>query len=691
MAGPGRGAPPVGRRLLSRVGLTLFALLILVYWGIGLQFSFAYGLLSEAQQQQTLVNYLWELPAIGVPVAILLPLWLLRPVARDYDAMRRGEALPDPKASAARLLAFPRRIVLIFTPVSILAYLLGNIQTWYLYDLPIDEFLKGIPLGLPLGLLFSLGAYLAVSHFLDPVRRLFIERHGYDHAPKPMTSVYRKVVVSSVTIVTLGLALLWLIAYAHGQNLLEDQLHARMEERTLPEAVAIAMRPEDPLYAENLAEVGLGERGYAFIVDAGGAVTSAHPAGFAQLAEEGWDPVERAAILGGGLGRFTDRTSEVRLVAFTQVPGTSDHLVLVTYRDDFAAPLADMSYGMLVVTLLGLAVGLGLTLVGARAIAHPVQELTEAMGRAKDDGTGGGIHLITDDEVGLLAASYARMMARLRDKTRALEDSVERLREMDLMKTRFMNIASHELRTPMTPIRTELHLIMKGRRGPVTPEQMRGLELVSRNVDRLNRLIREMLEASRMEAGQLRLNIARRDVRGAALQAVDLMESEAKARDIGLVFEAPHPVWTLADDDRVQQVLINLLENALQFTPAGGKVTVQVEQRDGMALVSVQDTGAGIEPQVIARLFQPFSQAEPGVPRTEGGTGLGLFICRGIIEAHGGRIWCESAGKGQGATFRFTLPLAPAEPAPTPVDAFGKVERPEPAAGSEPTKQPPVL
>ncbi|HEV8360082.1 MAG TPA: ATP-binding protein [Candidatus Thermoplasmatota archaeon] len=678
-----RGATE-GRRLKWRVGVTLFALMILIYWGIGLQFSFAYTLQNQAQADATIFSYLWELPAIGVPLAVIIPLLLLRPIVRDYEAMLRGEALADPAASAARLLRYPHRIVWYFTPASIGAYMVGTLLNWYTAHSPIDEVLKAVPLGLPLGLLFSLASYLALVHYLEPVRRLFVLRHGYAPAPKPLTSIYRKVVITSITIVGLSLALLWLIAYAKGQLLLEDQLQARMGETTLPAAVEAALHLGERDFQARLDAVKLGARGYTFLVDAGGTLLSDHPRDAATLADEGWGPVERGAIVGGGQGRFIDRVDVVRLVAFTQVPGTSDHVVVVTYRDDFAGQLNDMTSAMLAVTALGLGLAATLTLTGARAITRPIRELTEAMRRARDDGTGGQANLVTDDEVGALAGSYAHMMGRLREKTQALEESVVRLKEMDAVKNRFINIASHELRTPMTPIRTELHIIQAGKRGPLTEEQRRGLQMIGRNVDRLNRLIRDLLEASRMQAGQLRLVPRRVRLTEMVAAVVGTMQGEARHKAVTLeaTLDVAPDLDLMVDEDRVTQVLMNLVENAIQFTPAQGHVTIRARHDGELVRLSVHDTGAGIDPAVVPRLFQPFSQAEPGVPRTEGGTGLGLFICKGIVEGHGGRIWCESEGKGRGTTMLFTLPPAPPmepeEPAPEPAAA--------PAARADPRR-----
>jgi signal transduction histidine kinase len=671
----GEPSPPArseGRRIMLRVGATLFALLMLIYLGIGLNFSYLYTLQNQAQADATLFAYVWELPIIGVPLAVIIPLLMLRPVARDYDVMRAGQAVADPPSSAARILRYPRRIVWYFTPASIGAYLLGTLMSWQTARAPVDEVWKGIALGLPLGLLFSLLSYLALVHYLEPVRRLFVLRHGHQTALRSITTIYRKVVITSITVVALSLALLWLIAYAKGQLLLEDQLHARMVESTLPQAVEVALDPDDLAFQARLDRIHLGGHGYTFLVDAQGVVLTDHPRQARTLADEGWGDADRSAIVQGS-GQFTDRVDIVRLVAFTTVPGTGQHAVTVTYRDDFAAPLADMSWTMLGATVMGLLIAVGLTLAGARAITRPIRELTEAMRRARDDGTGGQANLVTDDEVGALAGSYGHMMGRLRDKTHQLEDNVVRLREMDQVKTRFMNIASHELRTPMTPIRTELHIIMAGKRGPLTPEQEKGLAMVARNVDRLNRLIRDLLEASRMQAGQLKLLPRRVPLVDLAAAVVGTMQNEARARNVNLSahIDAAEDVAVQADEDRITQVLINLVENALQFTPAGGDVRLEARVEGGHARVAVVDTGAGMEPATVARLFQPFSQAEPGVPRTEGGTGLGLFICRGIVEGHGGRIWCESAGKGMGASFIFTLPLA-SSPSTIDPDTLGE-------------------
>lgn len=165
-----------------------------------------------------------------------------------------------------------------------------------------------------------------------------------------------------------------------------------------------------------------------------------------------------------------------------------------------------------------------------------------------------------------------------------------------------------------------------------------------------------------MQAGHLRIVDARVQLAPLVDGVLQTMAGEARDKGLALESHVPPEAWVRADEDRLVQVLINLVENATQFTPPGGSVRVLASVLPSEVEVEVRDTGVGVAPEVLGRLFQPFAQAEQGVPRTEGGTGLGLFICKGLVEAHGGRIWCTSDGPGKGASFHVTLPLA--EPAP---------------------------
>lgn len=281
--------------------------------------------------------------------------------------------------------------------------------------------------------------------------------------------------------------------------------------------------------------------------------------------------------------------------------------------------------------------------------------------------------------VALLAgATAARRHARVRDaraEEAARRRELERLREMDGLKTRFINTAAHELNTPLTPIQMQLELLQRSRHGPLNEAQRRSVAILTRNFDRLAGLVHDMLESARIQAGKVQLEPRRTDLNRTVLEAIETYQEAARTAGVVLTAHVAPDLAVPADPRRVNQVLFNLVSNALKFTPRGGRVVVETERGATEAVLWVRDTGRGIAPRDLPRLFQPFVQLGEATPGA--GTGLGLYICKGIVEAHGGRIWAESAGPGQGAAFAFTLPLAgpPSQP-PAP--------DPEPAAAAAP-------
>ena len=236
---------------------------------------------------------------------------------------------------------------------------------------------------------------------------------------------------------------------------------------------------------------------------------------------------------------------------------------------------------------------------------------------------------------------------------------IERLREMDRVKTRFINTLSHELRTPLTPIRIQLH-ILRNTDFAKSPEQHRkATEMLERNLQRLGGLVDELLEVARVQSGTLRLDRSPMDLSLVVGEALESFEDVARSGAVRLERQLQRGVVVDGDARRLGQVLFNLCGNALKFTPREGAITVSVRQEGAEAVVSVKDTGAGLRQEDIGRLFEPFSQVHDTMEHTNAGTGLGLYISRGIVEGHGGRIWCESDGPGKGATFSFSIPVLP--------------------------------
>lgn len=235
---------------------------------------------------------------------------------------------------------------------------------------------------------------------------------------------------------------------------------------------------------------------------------------------------------------------------------------------------------------------------------------------------------------------------------------IARLKEMDRMKTQFVNTLSHELRTPLTPIKVQLHLLKTAAQTGDLSRHRKATEMIERNFGRLSGLVDELLEVARLQAGNLKLDTAPLRLDATIAETLESFTDVAKASGVEVVAKLA-PVTVDGDPKRLSQVLYNLLNNALKFTPKGGRIVVEAQTQDGRAIVRVTDTGIGLRSDDIARLFEPFSQVHDTMQKTNAGTGLGLYICKGIVEGHAGRIWAESPGLGKGATFAFEMPALP--------------------------------
>jgi PAS domain S-box-containing protein len=233
-----------------------------------------------------------------------------------------------------------------------------------------------------------------------------------------------------------------------------------------------------------------------------------------------------------------------------------------------------------------------------------------------------------------------------------------RLRELGEQRDLFMHVVSHELRTPLTSVMGYLEFMEEGVGGALSAEQAGFVREIAASTNRMIRLVDDLLDAARAEAGGFRLERRPIDLGELARETARQLEPQARARDVALVVEAPaSPLRVSADPERVRQVLLNLLGNGMKFTPAGGQVRVRAAAEPGWARVCVTDTGPGIAPEHLGRLFEPYFQVAERGQAARGGLGLGLFIAKGLIAAHGGAIGAENA-PGAGARFWFTLPLA---------------------------------
>jgi signal transduction histidine kinase len=234
--------------------------------------------------------------------------------------------------------------------------------------------------------------------------------------------------------------------------------------------------------------------------------------------------------------------------------------------------------------------------------------------------------------------------------------------EVDRLKSEFVATVSHELRTPMTSIRGYVDVLLMGAAGVVNDNQAHFLNIIKSNTERLNILVNDLLDVSRIESGRVTLSPQALDLREIAEDVIGdvLRRSHEENKPVALSLEAPKKLpHVYGDIERVRQILGNLVDNAYHYTPANGTIIVQIHPNGGNEVqVDVRDNGIGIPPEDQARVFERFYRGEHPLVLSTPGTGLGLSIVKQIVEMHKGRIWMKSSGvPGDGSTFSFTLPV----------------------------------
>lgn len=256
-----------------------------------------------------------------------------------------------------------------------------------------------------------------------------------------------------------------------------------------------------------------------------------------------------------------------------------------------------------------------------------------------------------------LGLSHAAMIAKLQQNNEQLEAANDKLRELDKLKSQFLSVATHELRTPLSVILGYNSMLAEMLHDRLAEEEQQTLRESVSACKRLIRLVNSMLDITQIESGKMRMNFEIADLRRIVGSVAALFQHEAQAKNVHITTEVPTRLPRLImDSERIEQVLVNLVGNALKFTNTGGAIKITVRSTDGGAVVSVSDTGIGIAPEDMARIFDEFAQVKrQAAKRQKEGSGLGLAIARRIVEAHRGMLEVQSV-LGRGSTFSFTLP-----------------------------------
>jgi signal transduction histidine kinase len=251
-----------------------------------------------------------------------------------------------------------------------------------------------------------------------------------------------------------------------------------------------------------------------------------------------------------------------------------------------------------------------------------------------------------------------RLEQRVQERTIDLQNALSKLAQLSRLKSDFISNISHELRTPLTHMKGYLTLLSDGSLGQLTSTQADALRVINRAEERLEKLINDLIQFSQAAGGKFTLKLGPVNLPGIIDQAVQRSAQRAKAKQITLqveLMEDLRPVY--ADEEKISWVLLQLLDNAIKFTPSGGRVSVEVQADQDMVKVGIADTGIGIPSQRIEEIFEPFHQLDSSSTRQFNGTGLGLALVKNIVEAHGSLIKVRSIVE-RGSVFEFVLPYA---------------------------------
>ena len=350
------------------------------------------------------------------------------------------------------------------------------------------------------------------------------------------------------------------------------------------------------------------------------------------------------AVLATAAELATPRAFEHHLAEMSQMMGNSSMAMEMNFFNNFRAAVNE---ALTLATVAALVVAIAVSVFVSRRIVTPVRAMMTASQHIAE----GHYHERVEvpalaswgdlDELERLAVSFNRMAAQLE--------------QIEATRRELIGNVAHELRTPLTTIKGS----MEGLIDEVLPADIQTFQQIYREADRLERLAQDLQELSRVESAAFELQLMPVSVVELVSTTVDQLAPQFQEKEVNLKTEIPPDLPKVrADGDRIRQVLLNLIGNALQYTSPGGGVRVIACRRDAEVHIMVTDTGIGIAPEYLSLIFTRFYRIDKSRSRIGGGSGIGLTIVKHLVEAHGGRVWAKSDGLHQGSTFGFSLPLA---------------------------------
>ncbi|MCQ3973443.1 MAG: two-component sensor histidine kinase [Anaerolineae bacterium] len=322
--------------------------------------------------------------------------------------------------------------------------------------------------------------------------------------------------------------------------------------------------------------------------------------------------------------------------------------------DIFVSFRAAVTEALLMAAAAALVSAIAISLVISRRVVTPIRQMMEVSRTIAAGHYRERVQVTSQDELGQLAHSFNQMAASLE--------------QVEAMRQELIANVAHELRTPLASIKGYMEGLMDG----ILPVEPSTFQQIYREADRLQRLVNDLQELSRVEAGAFQLNRQPLVMTDLIVRITDRLRPQFEEKEMTLQLNLPTGLpLVMADEDRVSQVLLNLIGNALQYTPAGGTVTItghwphvikhwpDGRQVSGsQVILTISDTGIGIPAEHLPHLFSRFYRVDKSRSRVGGGSGIGLTIVKHLVEAHGGQVWAESRGASLGSTFGFSLPVA---------------------------------
>ena len=370
----------------------------------------------------------------------------------------------------------------------------------------------------------------------------------------------------------------------------------------------------------------------------------------------------------------------VKQRSFPDYQGNGWLLITSVITDKAFSGVLDLRIIFIGITVLILAISTLVVFLVARSISKPIMELGNAARRITEGDFAAPIEVRTSDEIGELAKQFDEMRQSITTRTEEilkkdaeLNEAYKSLIENDKSKDEFISMISHELKTPIVPIKLYSDMLLKSEfMGSLNEKQSKAIKTMKKSIEKIEVLVSDMLDIHKLEIERLRLLKTNVDVREIIDQSLSEMLPLAKDKNVKLISDIAVTGTVFCDAKRIGQVICNLIKNSIDFVPEnGGKIILGAENStqtmkpvdkndstgdpNSYVLFTVEDNGVGIPPDKVENLFKKFYQVDTAVSRKHGGTGLGLAICKGIIEAHGGEIWVDKENE-KGATFKFTIP-----------------------------------